>query len=64
MYIYYELNEKQKDVTVKNHKEDFSELRKLFEDHIIDFSSINKLKGNKDMLVKAFKEELYDHIIK
>lgn len=65
MNIYIEIDEKnENDVIIKSHKSDFDKHRKLFEEQVVDFSSINLLKGNKELLVKAFRDELYDHILK
>ena len=46
------------EIVVKNHKESLLKNRELFEKHELDFSSINKLKGDKNILNKAFLEEL------
>jgi sporulation protein YlmC with PRC-barrel domain len=63
MNIYIEIDKNhQEDIVVKNHKEILLKNRELFENHIIDFSSINKLKGDKDILSKSFLEELSHHI--
>ena len=62
MYIYYELSEKEKDVTIKNHKSDFKVLRELFKIHEIDFSSISKLKGDKKIMNQAFIETISESI--
>jgi hypothetical protein len=65
MNIYIEIdNKNENDVVIKNHKSDFDKHRKLFEEQMVDFSSINLLKGNKELLVKAFRDELYNHILK
>jgi hypothetical protein len=63
MKIYVEIdNKNQNDVVIKNHKLDFDKHRKLFEEQLVDFSSISLLKGNKELLVKSFRHELSDHI--
>jgi hypothetical protein len=65
MNIYIEIDEKnENDVIIINHKSDFDKHRKLFEEQMVDFSSINLLKGNKELLVKAFRDELYNHLLK
>lgn len=50
------------EIVVRNHKESLLRNRELFEEHHLDFSSINKLKGDKNLLNKAFLEELSLHI--
>lgn len=37
-------------------------LRKQLSEHKIDFSSISKLKGSKELLIQAFREEFYENI--
>ena len=37
-------------------------LRKQLSEHKIDFSSISKLKGLKELLIKAFRDELQMNI--
>lgn len=65
MIIYFEIDEKNtNDLVIQNHKSDFDKHRKLLENQMVDFSSISLLKGNKELLVKAFKEELYNHVLK
>ena len=46
------------EILVKNHKESLLKNRELFEKHQLDFSSINKLRGDKNVMNKAFLEEL------
>jgi hypothetical protein len=46
------------EILVKNHKESLLKNRELFEKHELDFSSINKLRGDKNVMNKAFLEEL------
>jgi hypothetical protein len=46
------------EILVKNHKDSLLKNRELFEKHELDFSSINKLKGDKNVMNKAFLEEL------
>ena len=65
MNIYIEINDKnENDLVIQNHKSDFDKHRKLFENQMVDFSSISLLKGNKELLVRSFKEELYNHVLK
>jgi hypothetical protein len=42
---------------VKLSKEEISKVRKVLSNTVIDFSSINKLKGEKTLLEKAFRDE-------
>jgi hypothetical protein len=59
MNIYVKIdNNHTNEIVVKNHKESLLKNRELFEKHELDFSSINKLKGDKNILNKAFLEEL------
>ena len=46
------------EILVKNHKDSLLKNRELFEKHELDFSSINKLRGDKNVMNKAFLEEL------
>jgi hypothetical protein len=63
MKIYFEIdNENLNEIVIKNHKESLLRNRELFEKYHLDFSSINKLKGDKNILNKAFLEELSLHI--
>ena len=65
MNIYVEIDDKNgNDMVILNHKSDFDKHRKLLENQMVDFSSISLLKGNKELLVRAFKEELHNHILK
>jgi hypothetical protein len=50
------------EIVVRNHKESLLRNRELLENYHLDFSSINKLKGDKNLLNKAFLEELSLHI--
>lgn len=63
MNIYIEIDKNHQDkIVIENHKESLLKSRELFENHTIDFSSINTLKGDKNILNKAFLEELSLHI--
>ena len=42
---------------VKLSKEEISKVREVLSNTVIDFSSINKLKGEKTLLEKAFQDE-------
>jgi hypothetical protein len=42
---------------VKLSKEEISKVREVLRNTVIDFSSINKLKGEKTLLEKAFRDE-------
>jgi hypothetical protein len=42
---------------VKLSKEEISKVREVLRNTVIDFSSINKLKGEKTLLEKAFQDE-------
>jgi hypothetical protein len=42
---------------VKLSKEEISKVREVLSNTVIDFSSINKLKGEKTLLEKAFRDE-------
>ena len=46
------------EILVKNHKDSLLKNRELFEKHELDFSSINKLRGDKNVMNRAFLEEL------
>ena len=51
-------------VVVPDYSADFDKLRKSFENNIIDFSTISRLKGEKTMLENSFqqtKQELLDY---
>jgi hypothetical protein len=59
MDIYIEIEKNHtNEIVVTNHKESLLKNRELFEQHELDFSSINTLKGDKNILNKAFLEEL------
>ena len=63
MNIYISLDKDHlNEIVVRNHKESLLKNRELFEKHQLDFSSINKLKGDKNILNRAFLEELSSHI--
>ncbi len=57
MNIYLEIDKNEKDIVVKNHMSEFEKLRETFINHVIDFSSISQLKGNKELLNRSFIEE-------
>jgi hypothetical protein len=42
---------------VKLSEEEISKVREVLRNTVIDFSSINKLKGEKTLLEKAFRDE-------
>jgi hypothetical protein len=42
---------------IKLNKEQINKVRQVLSNTIIDFSSINKLKGEKTLLEKAFQDE-------
>jgi hypothetical protein len=42
---------------VKLSEEEISKVREILSNTVIDFSSINKLKGEKTLLEKAFQDE-------
>ena len=55
---------KLENVVVTDYSSDFDKLRKSFENNIIDFSTISRLKGEKTMLENSFqqtKQELLDY---
>jgi hypothetical protein len=55
---------KLENVVVEDYSADFDKLRKSFENNIIDFSTISRLKGEKTMLENSFqqtKQELLDY---
>jgi hypothetical protein len=62
MNIYIEIDKNEKDIVVKNHISEFEKLREVFQNHVIDFSSISQLKGNKELLNRSFIEERSTHI--
>jgi len=63
MKIYLEIDKNhQNQIVINNETENFLKSRELFENHQLDFSSINTLKGDKNILSKAFLEELSLHI--
>ncbi len=63
MNIYISIdNNHTNEIVVRNHKESLLKNRELFEQHHLDFSSINKLKGDKNILNRAFLEELSSNI--
>lgn len=55
---------KLENVVVPDYSANFDKLRKNFENNIIDFSTISRLKGDKTMLENSFqqtKQELLDY---
>jgi len=55
---------KLENVVVTDYSADFKKLREKFENNIIDFSSISRLKGDKTMLENTFqqtKKEFLDY---
>ena len=42
------------EVSIPNYDTHFDQMRKSFENHIIDFSSLNVLKGDKKLLEQTF----------
>ena len=49
---------------VKLTEEEISKVRKVLSNTVIDFSSINKLKGEKTLLEKAFRDEKTEQLNK
>lgn len=59
MIIYNEIDVRNENrIIIKNYKKDLERYRTILSNFRIDFSSINKLRGNKDLLQRAFNEEL------
>ena len=57
MKIYQDTNEIEiKNLAFKNYGDDVSKLKRKLENIDIDFKSIHLLRGNKELLQKAFKE--------
>ena len=59
MIIYNEIDVRNENrIIIKNYKKDLERYRTILSNFRIDFSSINKLRGNRDLLQRAFNEEL------
>ena len=59
MIIYNEIDVRNENrIIIKNPRKDLERYRTILSNFRIDFSSINKLRGNKDLLQRAFNEEL------
>ena len=59
MIIYNEIDVRNENrIIIKNYMKDLERYRTILSNFRIDFSSINKLRGNRDLLQRAFNEEL------
>lgn len=56
IYITIDTNH-QEDIKVKNYKSDLFMMRELFKNQVVDFTMINKLKGDKEILEKSFQNQ-------
>lgn len=64
MKIYIEIDKNKKDkVIFRNNIDNIDVFRYFFENHIFTFDFFQSLKGDKELLNKAFKEELYQHTL-